>query len=301
MDTVTNFRTFMAVAQAGSFSAAARGLGLATSVITKRIDQLEWRAGQQLFERSTRRLKLTDQGQRLLPVAQRIVQDVDDAFRTVLGQPQRLEGHLRIKVPTTLAVVYLNAVLADFQCRHADVSMDVVVIDRPVNLVEEGFDIAVGMLPPSFDTVVETGLSPLARHALAAPGYLQAHGVPDHPTDLAQHRLLNFQPTGPTWTFTGPQGPIRIEVKSHLSTNDGNALLQATLQGVGIAVLSSYMTGAALRAGRLVQVLPAFPVPPTWIRAQVPVSRMHLGRVQALLSCLKDAFADPAWESRCVL
>jgi len=298
MDTIVNFRTFIEVAQAGSFSKAARHLGIAASVVTKRVEQLEWRARTRLFERSTRRLALTDEGQRLLPVARRIVHDVEDAFGSALGHAHELEGQLRIKVPTSLTSVCLGDSLGRFLEAHPKVSMDVVVIDRPVNPVQEGFDIVVGMLPASYDGVLEAGLCPLPRMAVAAPSYLAVHGRPRHPTDLARHAVLNFQPTGPVWTFEGPNGPIAVEVAPRLSTNDGHVLLDSARRGNGIAVLSSYIVDAALRSGELVRVLQDFPIPEYWIRALVPHSRNHLGRVQALLSWLREEFAPPPFWAR---
>jgi len=161
MDIVTNFRTFLEVVQCGSFSAASRKLHVSPSVVTSRIEQLEWNVRSSLFERSTRKLALTDQGRRLLPVAQRIVHDVDDAISSISGNTNDLEGPLRIKVPTTLTAVFLARVLAGFQQTHPNVSLDVVVIDRNVNPVQEGFDLVVGMLPASYDDVLDVGLCPL--------------------------------------------------------------------------------------------------------------------------------------------
>jgi len=287
--------TFLEVVRGGSFSQAARQLNLAVSVVTKRIDQLEWRTKSKLFERSTRKLVLTDEGRRLLPAAQRIVQDVNEALDSLHGRAARLDGHLRVKVPTTLAVFHLSAVLARFQQLHSNVSLEVIVLDRPVNPIHEGFDVAIGMLPSSFDEVTEIGLSPLNRFAAASPGYLQTNGIPHHPTDLTQHRLLNFQPVGSSWAFTGPHGPINVDITPHLSTNDGHVLLDAAVAGNGIALFASYMATAALQRNELQLVLEDFPVPQFWIRDLVPNSRMHLTRVQAFLTFVQAAFAEDGW------
>jgi DNA-binding transcriptional LysR family regulator len=297
MDIVTNFKTFLEVGRCGSFSAASRKLHISTSVVTSRIEQLEWNVRSSLFERSTRKVSLTDQGRRLLPVAQRIVHDVDDAISSISGQANNLEGPLRIKVPTTLTTVFLARVLARFQHAHPNVSLDVVVIDRTVNPVEEGFDLVVGMLPASYDDVLDVGLCPLDRFVVASPQYVAVNGEPQHPGDLSRHRLLNFGPSGPIWSFTGPEGQIAVTVEPHLTTNDGHMLLESALAGVGIAIVSSYMASAVLARGELVRLLDAFPIPQFWIRAQIPHSRSHLTRVQALLTCLRETF-DPAcaWE-----
>ena len=262
--------------------------------MTNRSEELEWNVRSSLFERSTRKVSLTDQGRRLLPVAQR---DVDDAISNISGQTNNLEGPLRIKVPTTLTAVFLARVLARFQHAHPNVSLDVVVIDRTVNPVEEGFDLVVGMLPASYDDVLDVGLCPLDRFVVASPQYVAVNGEPQHPADLSRHRLLNFGPTGPTWSFEGPEGQIAVTVEPHLTTNDGHMLLESALAGVGIAIVSSYMASTALERGQLVRLLSAFRIPQFWIRAQIPHSRSHLTRVQALLTCLRETF-DPAglWE-----
>jgi DNA-binding transcriptional LysR family regulator len=196
-------------------------------------------------------------------------------------------------VPTTLTAVFLARVLARFQHAHPNVSLDVVVIDRNVNPVQEGFDLVVGMLPASYEDVLDVGLCPHDRYVVASPQYLAVNGDPQHPADLSRHRLLNFGPTGPIWSFTGPEGQIAVTVEPHLTTNDGHVLLESALAGIGIAIVSSYMASAALARGELVRLLNAFPIPQFWIRAQIPHSRSHLARVQALLNCLRKTF-DPA-------
>ncbi len=153
------------------------------------------------------------------------------------------------------------------------------------------------MLPASYDDVLDVGLCPLDRFVVASPQYVAVNGEPQHPADLSRHQLLNFGPSGPIWSFTGPEGQIAVTVEPRLTTNDGHMLLEAALAGTGIAIVSSYMAGAALARGQLVRLLDAFPIPQFWIRAQIPHSRSHLTRVQALLTCLRETF-DPAcaWE-----
>src|SRR5258708_9797550 len=233
MDIVTNFRTFLEVVQRGSFSAASRKMHVSPSVVTSRIEQLEWNVRSSLFERSTRKVSLTDQGRRVLPVAQRIVHDVDDAISSISGQTNNLEGPLRIKVPTTLTTVFLAGVLARFQQAHPNVSLDVVVIDRTVNPVEEGFDLVVGMLPASYDDVLDVGLCPLDRFVVASPEYVAVNGEPQHPADLSRHPLLHFGPTGPMWSFMGPAGPIAVTVEPPPPTHNGPMLLESALAAVG--------------------------------------------------------------------
>ncbi|MGE4341336.1 MAG: LysR family transcriptional regulator, partial [Pigmentiphaga sp.] len=297
MDVITNFRTLIEVAKLQSFSAAARALDIAPSVVTRRINQLESSTQTKLFDRTTRKVSLTGHGQRLLPVAERIVFDVDEAMRSAAVHAQNLEGHLRIKVPTSLSARFLGDLLAAFQSTHTKLGMDVVVMDRTVDPIQEGFDIAIGMLPAAYDGVVETPLCPLERVVVASPAYLETHGMPDHPTDLKKHRILNYHPVGNMWTFEGDRGPIVVELNPFLSTNDGILLLNSARNGNGVALLSGYIVHAALNSGELIRVLPHFPIPQFWIRAMVPRSRMHRRPVQALLRYLEAEFSPtPPWE-----
>jgi DNA-binding transcriptional LysR family regulator len=155
MDTVENLRAYLTVARTGSFSAAARELGVAASVVTKRVSQLEWRLKAALFERTTRRVSLTTAGQQHLAAIQRLVSDLDGIFAGVRQSAPQLQGRLRIKVPTSLAVLHLAELFNRFQRRYPLVSVELVALDRPVNPVDEGFDIALTLMPDAFGGVIE--------------------------------------------------------------------------------------------------------------------------------------------------
>jgi DNA-binding transcriptional LysR family regulator len=297
MDTLQNLKAFLAVAGSGSFSAAARQLGVAPSVVTKRIDQLEWAAKVKLFARSTRRVTSTEAGERFLPRVRAAVAELDEVLAEMARPRRDLEGHLRVKVPTTLTVLYLGTILGRFQAQHPKVSLDVVLTDRPLNPVDEGFDLAVVAFPASFGGVVDEPLCPLHRLVCASPAYLAARGVPRHPRELAGHDTLNFLPTGPVWTFQSNRGPISVELAPKLSTNDNQVLLAAAREGNGVALLPSYVALSVLRAGELEQVLETFPVPEIWVKALVPENRVQIPRVRALLAFLKGSLSHtPPWE-----
>ena len=176
MDGIENLRTFVAVAEAGSLASAARELGVAASVVTKRIDQLESRVRARLFTRTTRRVALTEMGLRYLSSARRLMQDYDEVFAEMSHSPQQIEGNIRIKVPTSMTVGYLAETLAEFQQQFPLVSLDVALIDRAVNPSAEGFDIAVAGLPISFPGVIDELICPLQRFACAAPSYIEERG-----------------------------------------------------------------------------------------------------------------------------
>ncbi len=297
MDTLSNLKAFMVAADAGSFSGAARQLGLVPSVVSKRIDQLEWRIRAPLFTRSTRRLTLTDVGERYLPTVRALVRQVDDALDGMARSNGELEGHIRIKIPTTLGVLYLSDILHAFLRNQPMISMDVVLADRSVNPTEEGFDIAIGALPELYGRVEDRPLCVIKRRLCAAPTYLAQRGAPQHPSDLVEHDCLVFTTSGSRWEFQSPQGVVGIDVRPKLRTNDGAAIFQAVLAGGGIAVLAEYLAAPALQSGDLVEVLQPYEVPDIWLKALVPTSRIAVPRVHMLLEWLVLHLSPlPPWE-----
>lgn len=292
MDTLDNLRAFVATAESGSFSKAARQQGLVPSVVAKRIDQLEWRVRAPLFTRSTRRLRLTDVGERYLPEVRRLIREMDETLAGMARSGGGIEGHIRIKIPTTLGVLRLSALLQDFMASEPMISLDVVLADRSVNPVEEGFDMAIGARPESYGKVQDHPLCPIQRRLCAAPAYLLRRGVPQTPAQLLDHDCLVFATSGLPWEFQGPQGLVGVEVRPRLKTNDGLGLCQATLAGQGIAVLADYLGAPHLRSGALVEVLPQMRLPDLWLKALVPSSRIELPRIQALLRWLSRHLAS---------
>jgi DNA-binding transcriptional LysR family regulator len=297
MDTLANMRAFVAVAETGSFSEAARQAGLAPSVIAKRVDQLEWRIRAPLFTRSTRRLTLTDVGERYLTTLRTLVRQVDDTLGGMAQASGALEGHIRIKIPTTLGQLYLNDLLNRFLQNQPRVSLEIVLADRSVNPIEEGFDIAIGARPESYGQVQDHPLVPIRRRLCAASVYLERHGVPQTPADLLAHDCLVLTTTGTRWELQGPQGLVGVDVRAKLKSNDGLALRAATRQGLGIALLADYLVAGDLREGQLQEVLPDMQLPDLWLKALVPANRIDLPRIRALLLWLREELQrTPLWD-----
>ncbi|HVV40541.1 MAG TPA: LysR family transcriptional regulator [Nitrobacter sp.] len=291
MDTLANLQAFLATAEASGFSAAARKLNVSTSVVAKRVTQLEGRIGAALFHRSTRQLRLTEAGQQYLPRARSIVADIGDLLSRMGETGHDLADHLRVKAPTSLTITRLADAFSAFQMRNPQVKLELVLIDRPVDPVTEGFDVAIGAFPHSFGGVVDEPLCPLHRLLCASPSYLEAHGAPRHPRDLVDHRCLSFLPTGPEWMFDGPRGRVTIQVRPYLASNEGHVLVKSAIAGNGIAFISHYLVADALRSGALRLVLPDFPIPELWVKATIPERRVNAAAVQALLAHLKASLA----------
>jgi len=301
MDTLANLKAFVSTADTGSFSKSARQSGLVPSVIAKRIDQLEWRIHAPLFIRSTRKLTLTDVGERYLPRVRQLVREIEETLNGMAHASGDLEGHIRIKIPTTLGTLSLSTMLNDFLQEQPRVSMDVVLADRSVNPIEEGFDIAIGALPELYGQVKDYPLCPLKRRLCAAPVYLERRGMPQQAADLIDHDCLVFTTSGSRWEFQSPQGLVGIDVRPKLKTNDGIAIREACIAGLGISVLPNYLGSQVIREGRLVEILPQLTVPDIWLKALVPANRMDVPRIRMLLHWLAHRLETASTETPSVL
>ncbi|MGV7211807.1 LysR family transcriptional regulator [Bradyrhizobium sp. UFLA05-112] len=293
-DSLLNMKAFLATARAGSFSEAGRQLGVAPSVITKRVGQLEWSLKATLLRRSTRRLALTEVGERYLDVIRQIVREYDEMAKGIMRSPNELEGQLRIKAPASPMVIDLAQLLSSFQIKYPRVTLDAVLVDRTVNPVEEGFDIVLTMMPSSFDGVLEEPLHVFERVLCAAPSYLARRGHPRHARDLVNHDCIVFSPIGPGWTFEGRNGVTTVAVRPHLVTNNGALVIDSLCAGSGIAIVSRTAAAERLKSGALVELLPQLQVPDLWLKALVPATRSNLARVQTLLGSIRDAFREAA-------
>jgi len=296
VNTIENLRTFVTVADTGSLAAAARQMGIAPSVVTTRIDQLEWRVKSRLVARSTKRVALTEHGSRYLPSARRLVHDYDEVVAEMSNSPTHIEGHIRIKVPTSMAVAFMAETLARFQRQHPQVSLDV-VLKEGGDPRDDGFDIFLTGGPTSYAGFIDEPICPLYRYACAAPTYLAVRGTPYHPRELADHDCLLFSPVGRTWHFETASGPISVDLRPRLSANDHFVLTAAAVRGNGVALLPSYAAVAALRAGTLVRVLDRFAVPNVWLKAVVPEARAGIPHVSSLIVFLKTHYGPvPPWD-----
>lgn len=292
MDTIQNIKAFLLVARTGSITIAARQLGVVPSVITKRIDRLEDQMRVKLLQRSTRRIALTEAGEARLPRLQAAVTELENIFQESKVSTSEMEGHLRIKCPTTIAILSLGEMLTRFQIAHPRISVELVMLDRSVNPIEEGFDLAIGALPTSYPGVIDEPLCPYPRIICASPAYLERCGAPNHPRDLVQHDCLTFATTGQSWAFESRRGLINVDVKTKLSANDSQLLLRAAVAGMGIARIARHVVKPSLERGELVTLLPDYPVPEFWVKALIPKNRIERPAVRHLLSVLKQGFSD---------
>jgi len=300
MNRYEEIETFVRTVEAGSFTAAAAQLGVAKSVVSRRIHELEQRLDVQLMVRSTRKLSLTDEGQALYNRVIPLLADWEEAEASAGHQQAALHGVIRISLPLSFGRAHIGKVLLGFQLAHPDVSFDVDFTDRKVDLIAEGFDLAVriGDLPDS--TMVARKLAPITSVAVASPQYLKLHGIPQNPEDLKAHRELRFglrQRKG--WLYVAPDGAQgEIEMQSMLRANSGDFLCDAAIVDHGVVILPRFIAHPALVSGELVELLPGYQWSALNAYALYPSSKHLPRRVRELVDHLVADCAEGSlpWE-----
>lgn len=249
MSNWSGIEEFYTVAQARSFTQAARRLGMSASQISREVAQLEDRLGQRLLYRSTRRVSLTEAGERFLERCRRLLEDRDEALATVADEATHLQGHLRMGCGERFIVPMINR----FMQQHPQLNVELVLWNRMVDLIEEGIDLAVRFGPMSDSRLVATKLGTRTRCLCASPVYLQAHGVPASLDELIQHACV-VRPNEP-WSFMRNGQPQVMQATGRFSCNSGYAVLDAALMGLGLCQLPEFYVEEHLRSGALVELL----------------------------------------------
>jgi DNA-binding transcriptional LysR family regulator len=293
-------QTFVGVVESGGFTAAAERLGLAKSAVSRRVSDLESRLGVQLLHRTTRRVSLTEAGEQLYERALRILADLEEAETAVASAHASLRGRVRMAAPLSFGLLHLAPALTGFLARHPAVTLDLDLNDREVGLVEEGFDLSLRIGRLADSSLVARRLAPVRLVACASPGYLERHGEPREPADLSRHQGLAYAHTPPAqqWSFRAPNGQtVSVTVPTRLRANNGDVLLRAAEEGLGVAVLPTFIAWRALAEGTVRPVLAGFPPPEESAYAVYP-SRRHLPqRVRVLIEFLAERFGEaPYWD-----
>ncbi len=301
MDRLKQIESFVAVAAKGSLTAAAVAEGIAPAVIGRRIDALEERLGVKLLLRTTRRLSLTHEGAAFLEDCQRILGDIANAEASVTAGGVKASGHLRITAPAGFGRRHVAPLVPAFTARHPEVSLSLNLSDRVVDIVNEGYDVAVrvGDMPDS--SLVSVRLADNRRLCVATPAYLQRAGTPAAPADLVRHQCLTLSSDASQtrgWAFTVEGEVQHLRPTGRLDCSDGQVLHAWCLQGLGLAWRSSWEVEQDLAAGRLVAVLEDFAAPPNGIYAVFP-QRKHLPlRVRLWIDFLKHHYGDAQYWAR---
>ena len=257
LDQVTSMRVLARIGALGSFAATARALGLSQTMVTKHVDAMEARLGVRLLHRSTRRLSFTEAGRAYLEACGRILAELADAEREAAAEQAEPSGLLRMNAPVSFGILQVSPLLAAFGARYPRVSVELGLTDKVVDLIEEGWDLAVRVGVLHDNSLIARRLSPCHTVLCAAPVYLQAHGVPRTVAALSGHNCLGYTLSDRLgwnrWCF-GPDGEVVANVRGTLRSNNGDALRAAALGGLGLIYQPSFLVADDLRSGRLVAI-----------------------------------------------
>lgn len=300
MDRFAEVEAFVGVAEAESFSGAARRLGASKSAVSRLVSALEARLGARLFHRTTRALTLTEAGRGYLDRARRILSDLDEADQCVGELQAAPRGRLRVNAPMSFGFLHLAPAIPDFLALYPEVEIELSMNDRFVDLVEEGFDVAVRIGALASSSLIARKLAPVRRVVCASPAYLAQRGTPQTPDDLKTQDCLPNSNIAllHEWRFITPEGkPWPVEVKGRLCANNGDALRVAALKGLGLAFLPSFIVGADLQSGTLTSVLDPFVAQDMSLNAVYPHARHLSPKVRAFVDFLGKRFGPrPYWD-----
>lgn len=297
MDRFQEMRTFVAVVEAGSFVRAADAMQLSKPAVSRQVAELEARLGVRLLHRTTRKLSLTEEGDVFYARCKEVLGVLEEAEAEVTARRDRAVGVLKVSAPVSFGLLHLAPLWAGFMAAHPDVSLELSLSDRVVDLVDEGFDMAVRIARLPSSSLVSRRLSSTRTVLCASPRYLKAHGRPKHPSDLARHQVLayNLLSIGESWEFTGPEGAVTVKVQPRLRTNSGDTCRAVALLHQGIILQPSFLVAEDLRAGTLVEVLPQWKTLELGIYAVYPSRKHVLPKVRLLIDHLARALAAHDW------
>jgi DNA-binding transcriptional LysR family regulator len=290
---------FAKVVELRSFAAASAELALSKATVSKAISRLEERLGARLFNRTSRRLALTDAGQRLSERATRLLADGEAAENEALSQSVAPRGLVRLAVPMTFGVKAVAPILPEFLEQYPDVSVDLHLSDAMVDLIGEGFDagLRIARLPDS--SLIARRLCAMPRYTVAAPSYLKRHGRPTHPMHLAEHRCLayTYLSTPNVWHYTNAAGEqASVRPAGQLRVNNGEALIPALVAGLGIADLPDFIVGHAIASGEVEIILKGWKQAEGAVHLVTPPGGPRPARVEVLSAFLAEHFAK--WKRR---
>lgn len=299
MDKFQEMASFVAVVEAGSFVGAADAIGLSKAAVSRHVGELEQRLGARLLHRTTRRLSLTDDGQLFYARARDMLAAVEEAESEISSRSGEPSGRLRINAPLTFGVLHLAPLWGRFAQRYPKVSLDIELSDRVVDLVEEGYDLAVRITNLANSQLVSRQLATTRMVACASPAYLAQHGMPTHPAELARHGAISYSYFAgrDEWTFTAADGkPVVVRIHARIHANNGDTCRAAALDYQGIILQPDFIVADDLRRGDLVELLPSWRAMTLGIHAVYP-SRKHLPiKTRRLVDFLVEAFAAPGWD-----
>lgn len=297
MDRFQEMRAFVAVVDAGSFVRAADALDLSKTAVSRLVGDLETRLGTRLLQRTTRKLSLTREGEVFHDRCRQLLDGVAEAEAELSAHTGEAIGQLRLNVPVTFGLLHLAPLWPAFMTLHPKVVLDVTLSDRLVDLVDEGYDLAVRIARLQASSLVSRQLTSTRLILCASPEYLRRHGTPEHPSELARHAVIAYSllAMGDQWEFEGPAGPVTVKVAPRMRTNSGGTCCAAAVQHQGIVLQPSFLVATHLASGALVELLPQYRSIELGIYAVYPTRKHLTPKVRALIDFLVEAFRMRAW------
>ena len=295
MDRLTEMEAFATVVDQGGFTDAARKMGISKSAVSKHVSSLETRLGARLLNRTTRRVSPTEIGLAYYDRARRVLNDAGEADALVTAMQSAPSGMLRVSVATDFGVNHLSPILGGFLHEYPDITVNMVLNNRFVELISEGFDMAIRVGELEDSSLRARKLTETTKRMIASPDYFKKFGRPQKIDDLNDHKLLHYsnQAAGNVWKITAPSGEKRqVRTAGSLTVNDGQSLLNAAVGGLGIAYLPSFLYADYLRDGLLEDAIPDLPVETQGIYAVYPPGRYTQPKVRAFIDFLVDKFRE---------
>lgn len=292
MDRLNAMEVFANVVEHQGFSAAAGRLGISRASVSKQILQLEERLGARLLNRTTRRVSVTEVGEAYYERCRRVLAEVEEADMLVEELHSQPRGTLKVSAPMSFGVSHVGPAVAQFLSMYSDLSITLTLNDRFTDLIEEGFDVAIRIAQSADGSLIARRLAPVRCVMVATPAYLAEKGVPQRPRDLEDHKCLSYSylASGQEWPIFGPRGATTVKVSGPLKANNGEVLLNALLQNLGIGFLPYFLVRDEIAAGNLVTVLDRHRLPELSLYAVSPPNRFPARKVQAFVSFLAERF-----------
>jgi DNA-binding transcriptional LysR family regulator len=292
MDRLSAMEVFTNVVEFEGFSAAASHLGISRASVSKQVIQLEESLGARLLNRTTRRVSVTEVGEAYYERCKRVLAEVEEADLLVEQLHSEPRGTLKVSAPMSFGVAHLGPAVSDFLSEYRELSISLTLNDRFTDLIEEGFDIAIRIAQSADSSLIARRLSGVRCVMTATPEYLERKGVPTKPQDLSGHQCLSYSylASGLEWSIFGPNGATSVKVSGPLKANNGEVLLQAARQNLGVAFLPIFLVREDIQAGVLVPVLEQYRLPELSVYAVSPPNRFPARKVQAFIAFLAERF-----------
>ncbi|MGF1705190.1 LysR family transcriptional regulator [Enterovibrio baiacu] len=300
MDKFTNMETFVRVAEFGSISGAADHMEIAKSAVSRRLKEIENYLNVQLFHRTTRSMHLTDTGKAYYAYCLRILEDVREAEQATSQAHCVLRGSLKVAMPSTFGVMHMSAAINDFLLEHPHIEFDLDFNDRQVDLIQEGYDLAIRIADLPDSTLLARRIAPIKHVICASPSYLEKHGIPTCLNELSKHQCLSYSLSKDTqhWRIQTAEGvQKKVKINTVVKASSGEYLLSAAISGLGITHLPTFAVSEAIQRGELVRILDGCGSNALNAYAVYPQTRHLSRRVRRFIDFLADRFAGtPYWD-----